>query len=71
MGQPTTNEASDKVRDHYSVSAKTYTDHYQVNNLRSSPTYPAEYFRLQNLLASLSGQEPLRVIDAGCGEGTP
>ena len=71
MRQPTTNKASDKVRDHYSVSAKTYTAHYQINNPKSSPTYPAEYFRLQNLLASLSNQETLRVIDAGCGEGTP
>ena len=71
MGQPTTNEASDKVRDHYSMSAETYANHYQVSNFKSSPTYPAEYFRLQNLLASLCNQQVLRVIDAGCGEGTP
>mgnify|MGYP001276491161 CR=1 FL=1 len=64
-------ETADKVRDHYSVSAKTYTDHYDASNLKTSTTYPAEYFRLQNLLASLPTDKALRIIDAGCGEGTP
>lgn len=59
------------VRDHYSVSAQTYTNHYDPDNLYSSPTYPAEYFRLRNLLARLKAQQAKRVLDAGCGEGTP
>lgn len=64
-------EPTDKVKDHYSVSVMTYTDHYNPDNLWTSPTYPAEYFRLQNLLKALGSESKQRVLDAGCGEGTP
>ncbi len=67
----TNEQVSAKVQDHYSVSAQTYTNHYDKDNLYTSPTYPAEYFRLVNLVESLRTFEPSRVLDAGCGEGTP
>jgi 2-polyprenyl-3-methyl-5-hydroxy-6-metoxy-1,4-benzoquinol methylase len=62
---------SELVREHYSVNAATYRNHYDSNNLWDSPTYPAEYFRLTLLLKRLKETGAMRVLDAGCGEGTP
>jgi 2-polyprenyl-3-methyl-5-hydroxy-6-metoxy-1,4-benzoquinol methylase len=59
------------VQDHYSVNASTYRNHYEPRNLRASPTYPAEYFRLEILLKRLEDIKAKRILDAGCGEGTP
>jgi 2-polyprenyl-3-methyl-5-hydroxy-6-metoxy-1,4-benzoquinol methylase len=59
------------VQDHYSVNASTYRNHYDSKNFRTSSTYPAEYFRLDILLKRLQDIEAKRVLDAGCGEGTP
>ncbi|MEE2998123.1 MAG: class I SAM-dependent methyltransferase [Pseudomonadota bacterium] len=64
-------KTSRKVQDHYSVNASTYRNHYDPENLHTSPTYPAEYFRLHNLLLRLQEVGAKRVLDAGCGEGTP
>lgn len=62
---------SSQVKEHYSVTASTYRNHYDAENLYTSPTYPAEYFRLERLLQRLRKTEVKRVLDAGCGEGTP
>ena len=62
---------SRKVQEHYSVNAYTYRNHYDPQNLHTSPTYPAEYFRLEILLKRLQDIGARRVLDAGCGEGTP
>jgi 2-polyprenyl-3-methyl-5-hydroxy-6-metoxy-1,4-benzoquinol methylase len=64
-------KASQQIQEHYSVNASTYRNHYNSENLWTSPTYPAEYFRLELLLKSLKDTGALRVLDAGCGEGTP
>jgi 2-polyprenyl-3-methyl-5-hydroxy-6-metoxy-1,4-benzoquinol methylase len=67
----TQNAEHDAVKRHYSVTARTYRDHYDPANLHKSPLYPAEYFRLRNLLERLRAIGCRRVLDAGCGEGTP
>ncbi|MGQ0671761.1 MAG: class I SAM-dependent methyltransferase [Hyphomicrobium sp.] len=59
------------VISHYSVNAQTYRNHYDASQLESSATYPAEYFRLRRLLERLAATGARRVLDAGCGEGTP
>lgn len=60
-----------RVKAHYSVTADTYRDHYDPANLRRSRLYPAEYFRLRTLLMRLRAIGAKKVLDAGCGEGTP
>ena len=62
---------NEKVKSHYSVTSRVYRDHYDPANLRASRQYPAEYFRLRNLLKRLRETGAKRVLDAGCGEGTP
>ena len=62
---------SEAVQDHYSVNAMTYRNHYDPDTLYSCPTYPAEFFRLRNLVDRVKELGCKRVIDAGCGEGTP
>ena len=64
-------DTQSQVKQHYSVTASTYRNHYDPAQHDSSPTYPAEYFRLNLLLDRLKETSAKRVLDAGCGEGTP
>jgi len=68
------NQADDikPVHAHYDVSA----DHYHVQYERArlsdiTQPYPANYFRLQQLLNTFASKNIKRVIEVGVGEGTP
>jgi 2-polyprenyl-3-methyl-5-hydroxy-6-metoxy-1,4-benzoquinol methylase len=59
------------VADHYDAVAGDYHRMYQRENLRTLEAYPANYFRLQILVARLAQSGCKRVYEVGCGEGTP
>ncbi len=64
-------EKTDSVREHYGDLVQNYTDAYDTGKLRNVPIYPAAHFRLQNFLKTLQGEPNQRVLDGGCGEGSP
>ena len=64
-------KTTDDVQAHYGDIVQSYTDYYDPEKIWTTKIYPAAYFRLQNLLNVLRGQTPGRVLDAGCGEGSP
>jgi 2-polyprenyl-3-methyl-5-hydroxy-6-metoxy-1,4-benzoquinol methylase len=59
------------VSGHYDAVAEGYQQQYDRELLMSQPVYPANYFRLQSLLASFLKRKVKRVIEVGVGEGTP
>ena len=63
-------DTQSQVKQHYSVTASTYRNYYDPAQHDLSPTYPAEYFRLNLLLDRLKETSAKRVLDARC-EGTP
>ena len=61
----------ESVREHYGDLVQNYTDAYDAENLWNVKIYPAAHFRLVNFLNTLRNSPKHRVLDAGCGEGSP
>ncbi len=59
------------VSSHYDATAATYHEQYQRENLYTSAVYPANYFRLQMLVKSMTAKGVKRIMEVGVGEGTP
>ena len=60
------------VAAHYDASAKNYSEQYKRELLTdTSKDYPANYFRLQQLISSFVTKGVKRVVEVGVGEGTP
>tara|TARA_Y100001960_G_scaffold239348_1_gene252477 strand:- start:212 stop:1117 length:906 start_codon:yes stop_codon:yes gene_type:complete len=68
-----TNDADKKAEiiAHYNDVAATYDQQYDPANLYTLEKYPANYFRLQNLLTRLMDSDAKRIYEVGTGEGTP
>lgn len=68
-----TNNSDEKanVIAHYNDVAATYDRQYDRANLFTLEKYPANYFRLQNILKCLTECQTRRVYEVGTGEGTP
>jgi 2-polyprenyl-3-methyl-5-hydroxy-6-metoxy-1,4-benzoquinol methylase len=62
----------DNVSVHYGDAAAIYHEQYERDMVRDvSREYPANFFRLQQLLNSFTQKNIKRVIEVGVGEGTP
>jgi len=60
------------VSDHYDAAADKYHEQYEKEGIFDlSREYPANYFRLQQLVSSFLQKKVKRVIEVGVGEGTP
>ncbi len=60
------------VAAHYDASAKNYSEQYRRELLTdTNRPYPANYFRLQQLINSFVNKGVKRVVEVGVGEGTP
>jgi 2-polyprenyl-3-methyl-5-hydroxy-6-metoxy-1,4-benzoquinol methylase len=58
------------ARDYYRHAAARYHEHYASAG-RAASAYPSNQLRLEWLLDRLDELAPRRVLDIGCGEGTP
>ena len=62
----------DNVAKHYDASAESYHLQYERNLISDlSREYPANYFRLHQLINSFLENNIKRVVEIGVGEGTP
>ena len=64
--------SEDLVAEHYDGSAENYHLQYERNLISDvSRNYPANYFRLHQLINSFTQNNVRKVIEVGVGEGTP
>jgi len=64
--------SEDLVAKHYDGSAENYHLQYERNLISDvSRNYPANYFRLHQLINSFTQNNVRKVIEVGVGEGTP
>jgi 2-polyprenyl-3-methyl-5-hydroxy-6-metoxy-1,4-benzoquinol methylase len=64
--------SEDLVAKHYDASAENYHLQYERNLISDvSQDYPANYFRLHQLINSFTQKNVKKVIEVGVGEGTP
>jgi 2-polyprenyl-3-methyl-5-hydroxy-6-metoxy-1,4-benzoquinol methylase len=64
--------SEEEVAKHYDASAENYHLQYERNLVSDiSRDYPANYFRLHQLINSFVQNNVRRVIEVGVGEGTP
>jgi 2-polyprenyl-3-methyl-5-hydroxy-6-metoxy-1,4-benzoquinol methylase len=64
--------SEEAVAKHYDASAENYHLQYERNLVSDvSRDYPANYFRLHQLINSFAQNNVRRVIEVGVGEGTP
>ena len=67
-----TYQVDDSVADHYDASAESYHLQYERNLISDlSREYPANYFRLHQLINSFLENNIKHVVEIGVGEGTP
>jgi len=57
--------------DHYDAVASTYHEQYERQRLYTADVYPANYFRLQLLINSMTTKGVKKLYEVGVGEGTP
>lgn len=67
----TEDEGRARIIAYYDRVAAEYEAQYRPDNLMSLTKYPANYFRLRNLVQSLRDVPGGRVYEVGTGEGTP
>ncbi|MEP7311081.1 MAG: methyltransferase domain-containing protein [Pseudomonadota bacterium] len=66
------NNLKDNVAVHYGDAAAIYHEQYERDTVHDiTKEYPANYFRLQQLLNAFTQKGIKRVIEVGVGEGTP
>lgn len=61
----------DDIKAHYADLVNEYTGQYDRSRLTDPEEYTANYFRLQHILQELPQFDVKRILDAGCGEGSP
>lgn len=60
-----------EIKDHYADLVNEYRGQYDRARLDNPEEYTANYFRLQHILQVLPEFGSKRILDAGCGEGSP
>ncbi len=60
-----------EIQAHYADLVKEYRGQYERARLDNPDEYTANYFRLQHILQVLPKFDVKRILDAGCGEGSP
>lgn len=61
----------DEIKAHYADLVQEYRGQYDRARLENPDEYTANYFRLQHILQLLPEFGVKRILDAGCGEGSP
>lgn len=56
---------------HYNAVASTYHEQYERQRIYTADDYPANYFRLQLLINSMTKKGVKKLYEVGVGEGTP
>lgn len=60
-----------EIKAHYADLVSEYRGQYDRSRLDNPDEYTANYFRLQHILQILPEFGVKRILDAGCGEGSP
>jgi 2-polyprenyl-3-methyl-5-hydroxy-6-metoxy-1,4-benzoquinol methylase len=61
----------DQIKNYYDSAAATYSEHYNLDNLKTGKKYPQNYYRLNMILHRMKESRIKSVYEVGVGEGTP
>lgn len=65
------NNDKDEVRKFYDFVSSSYGDRYDESKILKAERYSANYYRHQMLIDILKDVNAKKVLEVGCGEGTP
>jgi 2-polyprenyl-3-methyl-5-hydroxy-6-metoxy-1,4-benzoquinol methylase len=60
-----------EVVDHYDASSSTYSEQYDESTIRTSPEYPANYFRLKKVKKRVQELGLTSIYELAVGDGSP
>jgi 2-polyprenyl-3-methyl-5-hydroxy-6-metoxy-1,4-benzoquinol methylase len=63
--------AKDAIREFYDLVSSNYGDRYDESQILKAERYSANYYRHQMLINILKEVNAKKVLEVGCGEGTP